>query len=98
MDVGLGATVGPAVGGAGMSGNRELGRYIGRQVKAQLVSQGRYQYQLAEDLGISNETLSTKVAGSSRWSVLELYRVADILGCDITDLLPPQSDVVAGRI
>lgn len=81
-----------------MTENRELGRYIGRQVKAQLVAKGLYQYWLAEELGIANETLSTKVAGSSRWSVMDLYRVADILGCDITDLLPPQSDVVAGRI
>ena len=50
-------------------------------------SKGLTQQEFAEKLGISNKSLSRYERGDRNPSLAELKRIADVLGCEINDLI-----------
>lgn len=46
---------------------------------------------LAAALGISQPQVSLRVRGRLAWSLHELDTLADLFGCDVTDLLPTRA-------
>ena len=50
-------------------------------------SKGLTQQEFAEKIGISNKSLSRYERGDRNPSLAELKRIADVLGCEINDLI-----------
>lgn len=60
---------------------------IGNNIYRKLKEQKKTQRQMAEDLGISEHTISDYM-NAQRWPhVLKLYQIAKYLGCTMDDLM-----------
>lgn len=57
---------------------------VGERVHQAMWRQRAQQIEIAPELGMDQSTLSRKIRGKRPWSIAELYRLADILGVDIT--------------
>ena len=49
------------------------------------------QYRLGEIVGVRQQTIHNWESGSTEPSISQAYRLAEALGCDISDLFPPPS-------
>lgn len=61
---------------------------VGERVHAAMWRQRRQQIEVAPAVGMNQSTLSRKIRGQRPWSVEEIYRIAEELGVDPTELLP----------
>lgn len=67
----------------------EYARAVAAEVRAMLgrrLVQGK---RLAARLGVSQMYVSRRIRGDLPWDVADLARVADVLDCEVSDLLPP---------
>ena len=85
---------------------------IGISVNQLLFTRNITRRRLGEALGIQGEAVSKKLRGQSRWTIEEIYAMAEFFDVDLMDLLPrklprgyeigapfhkgPQSNLVAG--
>ena len=85
---------------------------IGISVNQLLFTRNITRRRLGEALGIQGEAVSKKLRGQSRWTIEEIYAMAEFFEVDLMDLLPrklprgyeigapyhkgPQSNLVAG--
>lgn len=85
---------------------------IGISVNQLLFTRNITRRRLGEALGIQGEAVSKKLRGQSRWTIEEVYAMAEFFDVDLMDLLPrklprgyeigapyhkgPQSNLVAG--
>lgn len=64
------------------------------KLKAVLQKQGRTQLWLANQLDITKSTMSTWCNNRSQPSLEKLYKVAEILNVDVTDLLVTKKQLI----
>ncbi|WP_407640838.1 helix-turn-helix domain-containing protein [Arcanobacterium ihumii] len=64
---------------------------VGERVNLWLRRRGLTQMSLADKLGITSATMSTKIAGKTSWSVEDLVKTAAFLDVSIADLLPEET-------
>jgi len=85
---------------------------IGISVNQLLFTRNITRRRLGEALGVQGEAVSKKLRGQSRWTIEEIYAMAEFFEVDLMDLLPrklprgyeigapfdkgPQSNLVAG--
>lgn len=85
---------------------------IGVSVNQLLFTRNITRRRLGEALGVQGEAVSKKLRGQSRWTIEEIYAMAEFFELDLMDLLPrklprgyeigapfdkgPQSNLVAG--
>ena len=85
---------------------------IGISVNQLLFTRNITRRRLGEALGVQGEAVSKKLRGQSRWTIEEIYAMAEFFELDLMDLLPrklprvyeigapfdkgPQSNLVAG--
>lgn len=85
---------------------------IGISVNQLLFTRNITRRRLGEALGVQGEAVSKKLRGQSRWTIEEVYAMAEFFEVDLMDLLPrklprgyeigapfdkgPQSNLVAG--
>ena len=85
---------------------------IGVSVNQLLFTRNITRRRLGEALGVQGEAVSKKLRGQSRWTIEEVYAMAEFFELDLMDLLPrklprgyeigapcdkrPQSNLVAG--
>ena len=85
---------------------------IGISVNQLLFTRNITRRRLGEALGVQGEAVSKKLRGQSRWTIEEVYAMAEFFDVDLMDLLPrklprgyeigapfdkgPQSNLVAG--
>lgn len=68
--------------------SKHISAHVSRFVDSNDTTKGA----VANRLGISRTTLYEKLSGASRWSLDEAIGLADIMECDLTDILvPPKS-------
>lgn len=67
----------------------EVDRHIGAEVHALLWARRLTQRRLAEQLGIGETNVSKMLRGKRRWTIVDLYLTASLLGIDPDALLPP---------
>lgn len=66
---------------------RELYREIGENIGDLLEEYGMTQFELAEAIGVSKQTISAYRQGSRQPSIENLVNIAYVLECDISDLI-----------
>ena len=59
---------------------------IAEKVGAWLLQSGNTKQDLANELGMSAFTLSIKLRGETEWSWSQVCKIADVLGCSLSDL------------
>ena len=57
-------------------------------IRAEMARSGINQAVLAQRLGMSQSALSRRFTSESEWTVGELVRAAEVLGCPLRALLP----------
>lgn len=57
-------------------------------IRAEMARSGITQAALAQQLRMSQSALSRRLTGDAEWTVDELVRVAGVLGCPVSVLLP----------
>lgn len=62
------------------------------KLKVALLESGMHQYEVATRAGLSETELSRLVRGRRTPTRAELHRLAAVLGVDVDDLGPPQSE------
>lgn len=60
---------------------------ISRNIRAEMARAGVTQAQLAVAIALSQSAISRRLSGEADWTVIELYAVAEALGCDPHALL-----------
>lgn len=58
-----------------------------REIRAELARQRKSQADLAEALGISQQSLSNRLTGDTAFAMDELAKVAELLGVDVEQFL-----------
>ncbi|QEY24602.1 helix-turn-helix domain-containing protein [Neisseria animalis] len=76
------------------SSNRELGGNIGKTIAKYRMAAGLTQAQVAEILDVSNDAVSRMERGGIMPTVARLIKLAEIFGCEVTDLLTESSPLV----
>lgn len=61
---------------------------IGVSVNQLLFTRNITRRQLGEALGVQGEAVSKKLRGQSRWTIEEIYAMAEFFDLDLMDLLP----------
>ena len=59
---------------------------INEKVGAWLLVDGNTKQQLANELDISTVTLNKKLGGETEWLWSQVCKVADLIGCELSDL------------
>ena len=57
------------------------------ELRAEMMKRGYDGISLAKEIGITNDTLSSRLCGKSPWTSREMYRIMDVLEMDYS-LLP----------
>ena len=69
---------------------RLVQEYITDRVRVHLKGQGRTWDWLAWQTGIKISLLRSRSYGRTRWSILDVYLLADALGVSLSELFPPK--------
>lgn len=64
---------------------------LGENVKSRRVDLGKSTYDLARDVGVTDVTISYVERGLRRPSLMLAMKLADALGCTLTELVGPES-------
>ena len=64
---------------------------LGEHVKSRRVALGTSTYDLARDVGVTDVTISYVERGLRRPSLMLAMKLADALGCTLTELVSPES-------
>jgi transcriptional regulator with XRE-family HTH domain len=64
---------------------------LGENVKSRRVALGKSTYDLARDVGVTDVTISYVERGLRRPSLMLAMKLADALGCTLTELVGPES-------
>lgn len=64
---------------------------VGRAVHARMWDARITQTAVAPRLGLTQSGLSKKLRGDRPWTLDELFAAAEVLDCDVRDLLPPRA-------
>lgn len=68
---------------------------LGRRIRARRIDQGLTQEQVADEVDLSRTSITNIERGNQAVSAWSLQRLAQILRCDVDDLLPnPSRDTV----
>ena len=68
-------------------GPGRLSEIVSEEVRAWMARRGIRQAQLAEALGISQQSVSMRLTGRTSWNVDDLEPVAQLLGVSVSQLL-----------
>lgn len=77
---------------------------IGAKVNQLMFRRRVTRKQLGQQLGVTGASVSNKIYGQSKWSVEELFKVADFFGINAADLLPrriekaPEEETSSGAV
>lgn len=63
---------------------------VAEEVRVVMTRQCRSQTEVAKALGQPQQWLWRRLSGRTPFSVSEFIRIADFLGVEVTDLLPPK--------
>lgn len=74
----------------GESESSELSAWVSGEVRACMARKAIRQDDLAERLGLSQQALSSRLTGRTRWTLDDLAAVADALNVSMGSLLPPE--------
>jgi len=66
-----------------------LDTQVGKAIHSHMWDRHITQTAMAPRLGMTQSGLSKKLRGDRPWTLEELYRAADALGCEVEELLPP---------
>ncbi|MEG0450346.1 MAG: helix-turn-helix transcriptional regulator, partial [Lysinibacillus sp.] len=69
---------------------KELNEYVGRRIKEERKKKNINQKELAQKLGIQNSTLSQYEHGKSEPNQEMLFKIANILEVNVSDLIPSE--------
>lgn len=64
---------------------------LGENVKSRRVALGKSTYDLARDVGVTDVTISYVERGLRRPNLMLAMKLADALGCTLTELVGPES-------
>lgn len=70
---------------------------VAAEVRANAARNGLRQREIAVLLGLSQAQVSRKMSGIHGFTLDELYALADVFGCPVSDLLPPVDSTRARR-
>nr|BAL54604.1 DNA binding protein [uncultured prokaryote] len=76
---------------------KNIKSFVGERIKRARVSMNISQMELAERVGISYQQIQKYEKGLSEISVTKLYQIAEALGMNAYDLLPPSDIRIAER-
>lgn len=71
-----------------MYSSEHIPAHVNRYVESNDTTKGA----IANRLGISRATLYEKLNGTSRWTLDEAIDLADLMACDLVDILTPLKD------
>ena len=71
----------------------ELYRVIGAKIRDERSKKNLSQEEIARRLNLSRSSVTNIENGNQKISVLDLYKLAETLNVDITDLLPTKRDL-----
>lgn len=60
---------------------------LNRNIRAEMARSGITQAAFARDLGMSQSALSRRLTGDADWTIGELLRAAEVLGCPLSALV-----------
>lgn len=64
---------------------------IDEAIAAYLRRTGKTQAELAEELGMSENTLSWKRRGKREFKLSEVIRIAEVTGCSLDEMVPKEA-------
>ena len=69
---------------------------VAAEVRAMTARKSVPHKEIADALAVSPMYVSRRMAGHNAWTAGELYAIADVLCCDVRDLLPEGMPVTGG--